>query len=761
MLKFHKKRKHYLGKKSLLAILLIVVFGIGIYGYSGHAEDISLGAIGNGVVLTVVGWLFEIIIYPIGLLLTLVINVLLGIAKYNNFINEPPVIYGWSQIRDLSNMFFILILLVISFATILRIESYNIKRQLPKLIIMAILINFSKTICGIIIEFAQIIMMTFVNAVQGNGSGFVNLLGVEHFLNFVENNRFSDNVNLLSTAGGYFLALLFLIVSLIVIISFMGVLLMRMVMLWVYIVLSPLAYLLAAFPQGQGYASRWWSEFSKYVITGPILAFFLWLAMVSARSTANITGDDTCFGPWDIVCTGPFLQFVIGIGMLVGGLKITSEIGGIVGSAAAKGIGHLQTGKAIIKKAPGVAGAWGARKIAAKTGIEMRPSRIMGGIKESFKESEMKDNAMARAKAGGLLERGGLASWAGALGAGPDGANAFISGFANRKGFANAFRTLRNGPKKIEKENKRFEEEDKSLEKEIAELEKDPMVNQKKITAKKKERDNLRKEHKRKLANMAPPTAFDGRVAERTLINEEKKKASEFKTSDELLTHYKKAVNSGDKYRAIAIAEQLADNGDLNELLTEYGEETSAVGLHNFVQKNLVNKKKTNQQEALRFQNYLSDAAQKVGHWEMAKTVGVNMDGTLKSLITVDKNGKFDDSAHVASAYADMQKLDPQVRAKLGRLAFGGEDKNGNYQLSNLGKMIMANDAKAFVDHGKRIQANTAQNILSSDAYKNHRDELLKNYDAEYIQKIEEVLKESASETRIDFKKRVKELDSL
>jgi hypothetical protein len=43
----------------------------------------------------------------------------------------------------------------------------------------------------------------------------------------------------------------------------LGMLVMRIVMIWIYVVLSPLAYLLASFPGGQQYSSRWWKDFTS------------------------------------------------------------------------------------------------------------------------------------------------------------------------------------------------------------------------------------------------------------------------------------------------------------------------------------------------------------------------------------------------------------------------------------------------------------------------------------------------------------------
>jgi hypothetical protein len=34
-------------------------------------------------------------------------------------------------------------------------------------------------------------------------------------------------------------------------------------------------------PQTESYAKQWWEEFTKHVIVGPVLVFFLWLAFAT------------------------------------------------------------------------------------------------------------------------------------------------------------------------------------------------------------------------------------------------------------------------------------------------------------------------------------------------------------------------------------------------------------------------------------------------------------------------------------------------
>ena len=81
------------------------------------------------------------------------------------FSDQNSAIYkAWSAFRNLANIGFVIMLLVVVFSQVtnLGISNYNIKKILPKLIITAILVNFSYLILGVAIDLSHII---------GNGIG--------------------------------------------------------------------------------------------------------------------------------------------------------------------------------------------------------------------------------------------------------------------------------------------------------------------------------------------------------------------------------------------------------------------------------------------------------------------------------------------------------------------------------------------------------------------------------------------------------------
>src|SRR3989339_1210266 len=288
------------------------------------------------------------IVRGIGLLFILVTSVMQDVFEWNHFINVETVNRGWVIVRDLCNMFFVLILLVIAFATILRQESYSAKRLLGKLIIMAVMINFSKMICGLIIDFSQLIMLTFVNGLGNGSNNLVDLLGFRRLISMVEASSANPNIQIdsFSMFGALLAGLAAAIVAFVVVIVLLITLIFRIVMLWIYVILSPIAYLCSAFPGGQQYAGQWWKQFTEQIVSGPVLAFFYWLALSTARdSMTTLAVNANAFRsniPSDFWSVASFQTYAVTLALLVGGLIVTKQAGGFAGQMAGKGIGWAQ-----------------------------------------------------------------------------------------------------------------------------------------------------------------------------------------------------------------------------------------------------------------------------------------------------------------------------------------------------------------------------------------------------------------------------------
>lgn len=326
---------------------------------------------------------------------------LIEIAGYNNYLDSPAVQIGWTMVRDVSNMFFVVVLLVIAFGTILGVEQYEWKKMLVKFVFAAVLVNFSQLICGIFIDAAQVVMMTFVNGIAATAGG--NLVQAFKLTSMVEYAKspvanepesLSEPIGIIGAAIG---AILFAAILVSMLAAYLIMLLMRMVTLWVLIVLSPLAFLTSLLPQSQKFASEWWTEFSNNVLSGPVVVFFLWLAFVTVGdgaihdtvkqgSVAPLdTGEEQQIGDYfqinpseaktagllGILEWSNMATFIIGIGMLLAGLKVAQRVGGMGTDVLAKGVDIGKKAGAVLSGITTARWAAGKGVEAGKAGIEL------------------------------------------------------------------------------------------------------------------------------------------------------------------------------------------------------------------------------------------------------------------------------------------------------------------------------------------------------------------------------------------------------
>jgi hypothetical protein len=358
-MKFFKQSNRY--QVLTLTLVLVAVFAL---GREAHAMDV-IDTIVSGIMSVVVGFL--------GWVVTLLISSIIYIAQYNNFIESPVVIKGWVIVRDICNMFFILMLLVIAFGTILRIDNYAIKKSLPKLIMAAILINFSKTICGIAIDAAGVVMLTFVNGFKDfGGAQLTQILGVDRMLSLARSaknatgseqslgispsNSGTPILDSWSLVLTYLFAFAYLLIAIVVLFAMLSVLVTRMIMLWIYIIISPVIFI------SSKAAGSWKSSFIKYLVTGPVLAFFIWLSLSTLQSVTSNDPNNVSIGllagavqqpisgVTDISSTEFFIGYIVSIGLLVGGLIVAQQVGGAAGAAAGSALATIKKGSNWAKK---------------------------------------------------------------------------------------------------------------------------------------------------------------------------------------------------------------------------------------------------------------------------------------------------------------------------------------------------------------------------------------------------------------------------
>ncbi len=328
----------HLAYKSRYLILAIFLASFLIGNYADASDSKVLWHL-----LDALSWVVYWIVTFIGKLIGLIIGIFTQAIEYRGFLTEEPVLIGWTIIRDLCNMGFVVILLIIAIASILQIESYGYRNRLFKILIMAVLINFSKMFTGILIDASQYVMLEFAVGINSIGGGnFTDILRLNTFLsiNFSEeigNIEENKNVDLLDLFVTVLLALVLALVTLVVMTALTLVVIIRIVALWILIILSPVAYLLAFSPVGSKYSSQWWQKFSQWAVTGPVMLFFVWLSLATLKGVMDnmfsVKGD-VSVGVADIGTTAIMGSFLLAIVFLMASLVVAQQLGGLAGRVA-------------------------------------------------------------------------------------------------------------------------------------------------------------------------------------------------------------------------------------------------------------------------------------------------------------------------------------------------------------------------------------------------------------------------------------------
>ncbi len=372
------------------AILVSFILAIVIVPNFAHA-----GVIQNtmNMIVTVEFWIANAIMK----LAVVIIDIMVPVMTYNNFSNAQVVTSGWAIVRDVVNMFFVVVLIVIAFGTIFGNHRFQWQQQVPRLLIFAIVINFSKTLCGLMIDFGQVLMLTFANALRQIAAGnFVQLLGMGKMMSFGQNiGNGGEGVGSFDLFAAGLMAIFMAFIVVVTLLFMLVILVYRIVMLWVMIVMAPLAWFAGGAKgiiQTNAYAT-WWDKFKCLVAIGPVLAFFLWLtlAVLGAGLSASSLGFDTAatggLSPSGNFITSIFeldnlIAFVIGIAMLFAGFDAAQQVCASM-PFISKGIGKISgMGKGIMGK-PVQMGKSGAR-FAAGGAVRMgaRGVRLAGrGVK--------------------------------------------------------------------------------------------------------------------------------------------------------------------------------------------------------------------------------------------------------------------------------------------------------------------------------------------------------------------------------------------
>lgn len=317
----------------------------------------------------------------------------------------PLVEVGWRIVRDIANLGFVLAIIVIAIATIVRYEEYGTKKLLPKLIAAAILVNFSLTIGAVFIDFSNTLTNFFISKSSGDGSVFgmtTELAAGFQMQKFLLQDAQDDPSKIVNTDASTLekdvaaiislcAAALFTFISAVSLLGIAIMLLVRFMYLSVLLLVSPIIYLFWVIPDTQSVWKSWWNSFLKWVFNAPILTSFLYLTVISTKALgdfgekyagsagSNIVGDLT-LTPNILIVIGNSL---IMTGLLVGSLLIANSLG-IAGATTAYSLAS-KAGKSAkgwaMSKSKGAAKGAGRKLVTAGTDTEGKTALERFGAK--------------------------------------------------------------------------------------------------------------------------------------------------------------------------------------------------------------------------------------------------------------------------------------------------------------------------------------------------------------------------------------------
>ncbi len=293
-------------------------------------------------IVKIIGWIIGALA---GLILRIESFFLEKILVLNHEVGDAIFVkVGWKYVRDLADLFFGIVLILIGISTIIGYEKFSVKKLLPTLIILALVINFSFMVCVFFIDLGNVFIDYFYNSMSsgGNWHGVGDLLAFKSGFFEIEKGLSSDSMNNLTASGMVSVAISavlfnsFLAFTLVLVIGAVVVLFfIRFAALAMLIILAPIAWVFMLVPTDlsqRDVFSEWLSSFIKWIIFGPAMMFFIWLAIFIGSSpelsslTAGAEEGDKFISASKMalnVLGGAVTTMIF----LIGGLKISTKFG--------------------------------------------------------------------------------------------------------------------------------------------------------------------------------------------------------------------------------------------------------------------------------------------------------------------------------------------------------------------------------------------------------------------------------------------------
>jgi hypothetical protein len=395
--KIYNKAVSWGSKKGLL-VAMVTVLSLATTTFVYAKDDKA-----RSWFISSITWFLERIMAGFQTVATVFISLVLTVGSYNDFINIAPVVNAWVVVRDLTNIAIILAVIVVAFGTIFGVNRFGDIKSLPKILIAGVLINFSRTIVGFLIDGSQLIMSAFMQGLSAvAAAGLVDTLGL---LKYTKLNADVDGAAhmVAKIFMEMFVSMGFIILTIAVLGVILLTLIFRIVTFWLVVATSPAAFLAAVLPGTKGMFNEWRKYLVNNLLNGPLLAFFLWLSisiMASMEQIIRSTGvvDASGQGVTEFFRGTNILTTLIGVALLILSLGFASSLAA-VGAKSIENWGKnyfVNRPLSPLKKLAGInrgAAAWKAAKFTGKAlgkPFELADKAILGGQGREWRQGKVR-----------------------------------------------------------------------------------------------------------------------------------------------------------------------------------------------------------------------------------------------------------------------------------------------------------------------------------------------------------------------------------
>lgn len=325
----------------------------------------------TGLVISIVGFFLWI---TAGLFDSAVNQFVLGMGGWINGSLGNAIDMIWSLVRDLVNLTFIFGLVYVGFKTILD-ASANTKRLLASIIIGALLVNFSLFIAKVVIDVSNVTAIQLYNAMgigtQSRDSslanlsvsevfmarmGIINLVAVPNASGDIQRKQGGWNTDGEGALAFVIGAAIFIQVAAFVFLAAAVLLTIRMAVLVILMILSPIAFAAQVFPAVETWSKKWWHSLFDQAFFAPALFFMFYITLKAAESyqgqTQQFDGIFVDAQAKNGFTTAAF--FCLTMALMVAGLIIAKQMGAY-GASRALNIG-ARSANFIRRSAQGYAG---------------------------------------------------------------------------------------------------------------------------------------------------------------------------------------------------------------------------------------------------------------------------------------------------------------------------------------------------------------------------------------------------------------------